>query len=374
MYPLPDHFDKLLTNIQPRKNRIDLAQTFPTCVREYLKGTDLLKTVAPQSRLAGSYGRMTAIKNIKDVDTLVFIDPEYKTDPDRKPTDALDDLVDALQALSEYLGDSNGTVDADCAIRRQRRSVNVSFTLSNTIDGVEETFDLDVVPVVALDGIDNYLWAPDKDWSKWIRTDPLNYREYLTDLNKANQKKVKPLIKMLKHWRDARMIYRRPKSYWLECMTVGLIEDDKINFEDVSYAEIFTSLLGAAYEKFEPDFLRKGAVPEIPDPMLGNDVAWNWERAEFETFMRRVDESHGWATRALDCDSEAGAIALWQKVFNPDGEDEYFPTIVEDAAKAIAAAREANTLRVTSTGALVTSQVASLPSIHSPAHQFYGRD
>ena len=129
MYTIPDHFDKFLTNIQPRENRSVLAQTIADCVRDYLKGTDLLKTVAPQSRLAGSYGRRTAIKNIKDVDTLVFIDPEYKTGKDLEPTDVLNDLIDALQYLPEYLGDNEVTVDADLAIRRQRRSVHVTFTL-----------------------------------------------------------------------------------------------------------------------------------------------------------------------------------------------------------------------------------------------------
>jgi hypothetical protein len=107
---------------------------------------------------------------------------------------------------------------------------------------------------------------------------------------------------------------------------------------------------------------------------LENNVAWNWERAEFETFMRRVDQSRSWATRALESDCEADAIELWQKVFNREGEDEYFPSIVEDTAKAMAAARVANSLRVTSTGALVTGRLPGTPSVPSPVHQFYGDD
>ncbi len=372
MYTLPDHFNKLLTNIQPRKNRSAMAQTIPNSVRDYLKGTDLLKTVDPQSRLVGSYGRMTAIKNIKDVDTLVFIDPDYKTGKDRKPEDALNDLVDALQDLPEYIGDENGTVDAELAIRRQRRSVHVTFTLPNEIDQVDEPFEMDVVPVVALAGLEKPLWVPDKDWSNWIETDPLGYGQYLSNLNQANLNKVIHLIKMFKHWRDARMVYRRPKSYWLECMTVGLIEGEKILFEKMSYSEIFFNLLDAVYVKYEPAFLKEDAVPKIPDPMLGNNVAWNWKRAEFETFMRRMDESRDWGRRALECDKEEDTIALWQKVFNRDGEEEYFPTVVEDAYKELAAARSANTLRVTPAGLLIKDAWTGIHSIQSPPHQFYG--
>jgi hypothetical protein len=373
MYTLPDHFDKFLTNIQPRENRSVLAQTIPEFVRDYLKGTDLLKTVAPQSRLAGSYGRRTAIKNIKDVDTLVFINPDYKTGKDREPINVLNDLVDALQDLPKYLGDYEGTIDADLAIRRQRRSVHVTFTLSSGNGQVDEAFEMDVVPVVALDGLDKSLWVPDWDWSKWIETDPLGYGGYLSAINKVNCGKVKPLIKMLKHWRDVRMIYLRPKSYWLECMIVGLIEGEKLFFKDMSYAEIFSNLLGAIFERYEEDFQKESAVPKILDPMLSNNVAWNWERKDFETFIRRVDESSRWAKRALECENEADAIALWQKVFNRDGEDEYFPTTVDDAAKAIAAARNAGTLRVTPTGTLLTNVAVGIHSVQSPPHQFYGK-
>ena len=56
--------------------------------------------------------------------------------------------------------------------------------------------------------------------------------------------------------------------------------------------------------------------------MLGHNVAFNWERAAFETFMARLDESVGWAERALTKtkDEIDEAVALWQKVFG----DKYF--------------------------------------------------
>lgn len=127
MITLPDHFDSLLTNIQPRSTRITLAQEIPASIRKFLQETDLLATVDPQSRLAGSYGRSTAIKNIKDVDLLVFIDPLYKDDKDRGPQIALNDLIDALQGFPEAQGDENGSVNGDLALRECFLSNRVSL-------------------------------------------------------------------------------------------------------------------------------------------------------------------------------------------------------------------------------------------------------
>lgn len=314
MITLPDHFDSLLTNIQPRSTRITLAQEIPASIRKFLQETDLLATVDPQSRLAGSYGRSTAIKNIKDVDLLVFIDPLYKDDKERGPQIALNDLIDALQGFPEAQGDENGSVNGTLALRKQRRSVCVTFTLLNDVDNEEETFNVDVVPVILAENLDEPLWIPDREWSKWIKTDPLGYGKYLSALNKVNGYKVIPLIKMLKHWRDVRMVYRRPKSYWLECILVNLIDRKKIEFDGRSYAEIFSTLLNEIYLDFESDFEKEKAVPKVPDPMLGNNVAWNWERSEFETFMRRVEECSKWAIRALESNDEEEAIGLWQNV------------------------------------------------------------
>lgn len=250
----------------------------------------------------------------------------------------------------------------------------MTFTLLNGVDNEEETFNVDVVPVILADNLDEPLWIPDREWSKWIKTDPLGYGKYLSALNKVNGYKVIPLIKMLKHWRDVRMVYRRPKSYWLECILVNLIDRKKIEFDGRSYAEIFSTLLNEIYLDFEADFEKEKAVPKVSDPMLGNNVAWNWERSEFETFMRRVYECSKWAIRALESNDEEEAIVLWQNIFNRDGQDEFFPLKVEDSVKELAAARNAGTIRVTPSGALLTGSVPGVTSWASPAHRFYGME
>jgi hypothetical protein len=108
--------------------------------------------------------------------------------------------------------------------------------------------------------------------------------------------------------------------------------------------------------------------------MLGNNVAWNWERSEFETFMRRVEECSKWAIRALESNDEEESIGMWQNIFNRDDQEEFFPTIVEDSVKELAAARNAGTIRVTSSGTLLTGSVPGVTSWASPDHRFYGME
>jgi hypothetical protein len=59
----------------------------------------------------------------------------------------------------------------------------VTLTLLNDVDNEEETFSVDVVPVVLVGDLDEPLWIPDREWSTWIKTDPLGYGKYLSALS-----------------------------------------------------------------------------------------------------------------------------------------------------------------------------------------------
>jgi hypothetical protein len=322
MYSLTSHFTKFLSNIQPYGNRAELAKEIPNQLQEYLKDTDKIKTINPHTRLSGSYSRYTAIKEIKDVDVLLFVDEEYK-DGEESVKKVINELVTALKDFPGYLKDGTGYVNADLVLKRQRRSVQVHITLAG------KEFDIDVVPSIAANGIDKPLLVPDRDLSKWISSDPLGYGKLLSQLNKDNIDKVVPLIKIFKHWRDIQMKYKRPKSYWFECIVCGNIAVKNLYIEDSSWGELFFSLVNAVYTDYYDLWTNKESVPEIKDPILKNNVAKSWDRDEFETFMRRIEETKDVAEKALKTDSEDKAIKLWQGLFN-DNEKDFFPTTVEE--------------------------------------------
>ena len=362
MYSLTNQFVKFLSNLQPNEDRAELARDIPDKLRDYLKDTDKIKTVEPHTRLSGSYSRYTAIKEIKDVDTLLFVNKDYN-DGEESIKKVINDLVRALKGFPEYLKDKTGYVDADLALKRQRRSVQVHISLSG------QEFDIDVVPSIAVDGIDKPLLVPDRDLSKWISSDPLGYGKFLSKLNKEHSNKIVPLIKIFKHWRDIQMKRMRPKSYWLECIVCKHASAGKLNVKDSSWGELFLSLMNSIFDDYYDKWKNSESVPVIKDPMLGNDVAKSWARSEFSSFMNRIEEAKCLAEKALKEDDEAKAIKLWQELFNDDDEAEYFPSVIEESfAKALLA----GSLVVSSSGQVLSNLSKAEKSWQSPPHRNFG--
>jgi hypothetical protein len=352
---LPHHFAELKKNLEPPQHRRDAAASIPAQVRKFLEGSTKFPTEDPHSRLTGSYARSTAIHAIKDVDFVVFVDAEDDEDP--VPEEILDDLFAVLKDLPEAI-DRPGTTQI---LRRQRRSVHVHFD--------EEDFHLDVVPAWLRDSIGEPLWVPDREWSRWVRSDPLGYGDALSNLNAETGSKAVPLIKLVKHWRTVQMQRQRPKSYWLEALVYRHLNNGWVAADGKSYAELFTDVLRSIHDLFEPT-LDGGGVPAIPDPMLGHNVAFDWERPAFESFMARLSESIGWAERALakDRDELDEAVALWQRVFGAD----FFTDSPEARRLQLAEWLGMGTPFVTSSGSVLPERPADQPSVASRPHRFYG--
>ncbi len=351
---LPHHFAALRRNIEPPQHRRDAAASIPDDVRAFLQDASDFATQPPHTRLAGSYARHTAIHGIKDVDLLVFVKPNDK-EPD--PAAVLQDLYDTLQDLPEALG-YGGRIQV---LRRQRRSVHVQFD--------QEDFHLDVVPALIPNGTGEPLLVPDKEWGIWIESDPLGYGRALSDLNAAVGDKAVPLIKLVKHWRTIQMQPRRPKSYYLEALTYQHLSQGWVTTAGLSDAEMFTDLLRSVRDRFQPT-LDSGRVPEIPDPLLDHNIAFNWERPAFESFMARLTESIRWAERALakERDQLDDAIELWQKVFGA----EFYPNSEEARLLQEAEWRARGPVFVTSTGRVLSEAPAGERAVESPRHRFYG--
>jgi hypothetical protein len=348
------YFEELLGNIEPPEHRLAVAAEIPTDVRQFLQNNEDFETENPHSRLTGSYKRHTAVHNIKDVDFLVFVRYEGK-----KPEPA-----DVLKTLRRVLDDLPDTLDYGGraqTLRGQRRSIRVEFD--------DQDFYLDVVPALIPDGTAEPLLVPDRVWGDWVPSHPLGYGKALSELNAANGKKVVPLIKILKHWRTFQMQRNRPKSYWLECIVYRHIDKGWVATEG-KFAELFTDLLRSVHERFLPKLEEEYGVPKILDPMLGNNVAFNWERSAFELFMRRLKESIGWAERALEMDQDQidEAVTLWQKVFG----EEYFTDSTTLRKRQKADWLSAGGGYVSSSGVVSVEKPKHEKSVKPPKHGFYG--
>jgi hypothetical protein len=86
--------------------------------------------------------------------------------------------------------------------------------------------------------------------------------------------------------------------------------------------------------------------------------------------MRRIDESKKIAERALSTDDEESAVELWQKLFNDESEDEYFPTTIDETLRSLAMG---SSLFVSESGKVLSQPSKTEKSWSSPTHHFFGQ-
>ncbi|MBP5971318.1 nucleotidyltransferase [Brasilonema sp. CT11] len=360
MFPLTIHFEELLKKIQPPQERLEAARDLPPLVRNYIAESKEFPTVAPHSRLAGSYAQHMAAGDVKDVDTLVRVPGDPKAnEPEAKRL--IQQMKKLLDGLPEALG-YEGYAEAEIEVERARRSVHVYFK--------DKDFHLDFVPCIAPDGFESVLYVPDRGFNKWIRSHPIGYINLLNELQKKHDCKVKPLGKLLKHFRDYQMKNRKPKSYWLGALLIYHIQKGSLDMTK-PLAVLFHELLDAIHCQYDHLlWLSNDATPNIPDPMLGHNVSWNWSRTHFETLMRRIDEGRGWAAKALETDNRETAIEYWQRIFG----EEYFPSNVEVAAAHSANKGLPGKSYVSATGLVLLSQPAFGMYTPTIATKFHGTE
>ena len=339
------HFSELLSAINPSEERSDLAKHLPGEVREFLEEHEFA-TATPHTRLSGSYARDTAICDIKDVDVLLFIPDSHLQ---RTPNSV---LLDVRRVLDDY-------PDAVAETSGQRRSVHLEFSTHD--------LHLDIVPVVAPDGVDAVLMVPDRPQKQWIKSDPLGYATRLSELNQEHGAKVKPLIKLIKAWRDVKMKIRRPKSYVLEVMVLTAVECGAIELCDQSTAQNVADFFSHIVAKYQ-DLMDNGSEsPRIADPQVGGAyITAGWSRAHFETFMRRAREADRACQSALQADTIEDAAAEWKTLFGdlwPDVE------VVKAAARAEATSVRPGTTLIGMTGLVIGPSVArTVPTLPTSYH------
>jgi hypothetical protein len=306
MSALPEHFAELVRSTVPDGERLAAASEWPGKIREHIQAHDF-ETVSPHHHLVGSYARSTAVGDIKDVDVVVFLPVEREEDSSR---DVLSELEAALKEFPD------ATIDTTV----QRRSVRVTVG----------DFDLDVVPaIIREDDHHGVLLIPDKTREEWIESRPIGYSDALASLNQTHNQKVKPQVRLLKTWRNGRMVYMKPKSYLLECLVYHAFNDGKVAGDGLSHGPLFADLLEHLVDRLGPT-IDAGGVPNVADPMTGKHVSAGWEHSHAKALLTRLREDAAIARKAVDADDEDEAIELWSRVFPDD-----FPTDSENSKSAL---------------------------------------
>ena len=283
---LNTYFEGLRGSIEPSEAAVRKAKKSHETLRSQLAKDEELSKANPDSYLSGSYARNTALKSIKDVDVIMLIDLDH--------TSTTPDVVIAwLQgALQNYYAE----------VRAQGRSVQVT---------TESGFDLDIVPSVPISHRDGPVWIPDRDAQLWVASHPKGQIAFGVNKNDSAGGYYKPLVKMIKYWRDRLPSEQaRAKSYLLE----SLVAESLFGVPQ-SYGKAVVNVLQFINTNYA-SYLLLNVVPQIADPGYPSvNVAKRWKFSEFSAFMNEVTSSLQIAKAALASEDRNESIKLWRSLF-----------------------------------------------------------
>lgn len=307
MSALNDSFNQLLARINPDKQAVRYAQKAHEPVRDHLESDDNFSEHVEDTFLYGSYKRNTAVGKIKDVDIVVLTNFDINLEENTP-----DKILRKLKAsLTRYYKNADNT-------DYQRRSIRVNDPLPDD-HGIEIT--LDVIPAVAINGIDGILLVPDIELKEWVESHPkghINYTSRLNDDAYSGQQFV-PLVKILKWWwkyqcsvHQPSVERPKPQGFWIEVLTGQCFDPNKKEWADhfIATLQNIVDRYGASED-----------VPKLPDPGLpGKTIQTSMTKSEFKTFIKIVGTSLELAKKAYNEVDTRKSSEIWQTIFG-----EYFP-------------------------------------------------
>ena len=241
------------------------------------------------SFLSGSYSRHTKIHPLNDIDVILIRNDSRvglaTGGSGVFPSTALQQVADAVRKAYP---------SAKVAI--QGRSVNVGLP--------SIPFGFDLVPAWYRSP-DGY-WIPNAEAGGWIPTDPDQHGKMLTEANDRCNKKLVPLIKMVKHWSRQNLDLFR--SFHLEIACQRILTKPVDSWQ-VGVATALVQLAG---------FVGKPMM----DPVHGvSRVDKELSADEHAKLLSRVQYDAGNAIEALRFETagdHANAIDKWRHIFLKD--------------------------------------------------------
>ena len=222
----------LVREIEPSQTQKDGA------IRSHNYLRDILCTGQMASRivdhyLSGSYSRDTAIKPLDDVDIIFIIDPTKWSS--------------GLAGLLSMHPEPSAVLSTFANALRYRYPVSSVYGQRRSIRLELYHLDIDVVPAINAERYGDFILIPDKDSGNWIKSSPKRHSDKAIAINKKQNGKFKPLVKLLKHWNGNLPSTASLKSFTIETIAVRVF--DTINYQSLEegllkYFDFTTYLAG----------------------------------------------------------------------------------------------------------------------------------
>jgi len=185
MWSVREALEKFIQSLELTEGQQQEVSRQQTAVRECL-----IHRLKPRTTfLSGSYSRNTAIRPLHDIDLFVVMGETappggYSTSSESITAESV--LKQVRKALKDQWPNKELPI-------LQRHSVHIGFEGT----GIE----FDVVPAYAVPtpGQEVFL-IPERETGTWVKTNPNIHKQRSTEANETAGKKLKPLLKAVKHW------------------------------------------------------------------------------------------------------------------------------------------------------------------------------
>ncbi len=262
MWSVREALERFIQSLELTQKQRDEVSRQHTLVRAELRERLRTKT----DFLSGSYSRNTAIRPLHDIDLFIVL-KDVTSSPPESPDAVLKQVRKALK---------DAWTNKEFPIL-QRHSVHMEFTGT----GIE----FDVVPAFELSGQQSY-FIPERDKGQWIRTNPRLHQERSTEANERAGKKLKPLLKAVKHWRRQQSSLPL-RSFHLEVMSYDALPQPPKGYPE-GLEELFSSL-------------SKQVLRPCRDPaLLGPDVDEGMSATQREAASQMLASAAGKMRRVLE--------------------------------------------------------------------------
>jgi len=289
MKTVSDSFQEFIKRYEPTPWQKEKISQHHSYIRKVIKK----KFIVSEDFLVGSYIKKTQIKPPTDVDLMIVLS-DYFLSPTRisSPKRLLLGFNNFLKQTYPY-----------STLKPDGQAIVIKFS-----DGI----NMDVVP--AFKGIKSGYVIPNLKTNTWVRTDPKVYNELLSNVNKALDGKLIPIIKMIKCWNLVRG--KALKSLHIEILALNCFYDRFENkiFPFKNYQEGLAIFFNKA-EEIIKEFSYEPVIGDIVDQYLPTR-----ERLKVSSLFK---VHHKKIMRALGYESTGvhqKARLIWRNLFR-----QYFP-------------------------------------------------
>jgi hypothetical protein len=274
--------------IQPTSNQRDSIASSHANLRQYLRG----QFSVDADFLTGSYVRNTMVRQSRDCDMFIVLNPSYwhgtRLAPgygsqEKGPANLLDRIKRSLQAKFQQT-----------EISRDGQAVRVEF----------QHIHMDVVPAFATDS--GYV-IPDTPTNSWLQSNPRKHAEAISATNNKHGCRLIPLVKMLKSWNVSQGYDM--KGFFLEMWARDMFEIWDLPSHAEGIRTFFTT--GVSYIDKHWNVKDPGSSVDLMQAYMRTESRRTTGRARFVAAADLADR----AIQANQRGDNASAIGYWKRLF-----------------------------------------------------------